>query len=82
MLGTGGPVGISGQVGKCIALGFAHFKRKRTKNLLLNKLTFGKFNQAFNDSLSDFDWVSSDSESVQKYMEDPLCGLLQVINFL
>ena len=74
--GTGGPVGVSGSIGKWMAKGFGQFKGKQTENQLLNKLTFGKYNDAFKDSKSEFDWLSSDPKEVKKYIDDPFCGFV------
>ncbi|MFC6038382.1 alpha/beta fold hydrolase [Paenisporosarcina macmurdoensis] len=74
--GTGGPVGVSGSLGKWMAKGFGHLKGKQTENQLLNKLTFGKYNAAFKDAKSEFDWLSSDPKEVKKYIDDPFCGFV------
>lgn len=74
--GTGGPAGFSGKVGKFIASGFARVKGTQIENPLLNKMTFGKFNKAFTDAKTEFDWLSSDRAEVQKYINDPYCGFV------
>ena len=74
--GTGGPIGLKGSLGKWMAKGFVSVKGIQTENQLLNKLTFGKYNAAFKDSKTDFDWLSSDPIEVQKYIDDPFCGFV------
>ncbi|EPD53251.1 hypothetical protein HMPREF1210_00982 [Paenisporosarcina sp. HGH0030] len=74
--GTGGPAGFSGKVGKLIAKGFARVKGTQIENPLLNKLTFGKFNKGVIDAKTEFDWLSTDSVEVQKYIDDPYCGFV------
>ncbi|WP_019413756.1 alpha/beta fold hydrolase [Paenisporosarcina sp. TG20] len=74
--GTGGPSGASGKVGKLLATGFSIVKGKQTENPLLDKMSFGKFNAAFKDGQTSFDWLSSDPSEVQKYIEDPMCGFV------
>lgn len=74
--GTGGPAGLTGSVGKWMAKGFGQVKGLETENHLLNKLTFGKYNAAFKDYKTDFDWLSSDPNEVQKYIDDPFCGFV------
>jgi len=41
---------------------------------LLQFLSFGSFNQAFKPNRTEYDWLSTDSEQVDKYISDPLCG--------
>jgi alpha-beta hydrolase superfamily lysophospholipase len=67
---------LKGSLGKWMAKGFGQVKGIKTENQLLNKLTFGKYNAAFTDCKTDFDWLSSDSKEVQKYINDPFCGFV------
>lgn len=41
---------------------------------LLDKLSFGSFNNAFKPTRTEFDWLSRDQEQVDKYINDDLCG--------
>lgn len=43
---------------------------------LLNKLIFDKNNKSFAPNRTMFDWISSDEQEVDKYIEDPLCGFV------
>lgn len=74
--GTSGPAGFMGFVGKWLATGFSRAKGKKSENALLNTLTFGKFNEAFKDAKTEFDWLSSDPVEVKKYIDDPDCGFI------
>ena len=74
--GTGGTIGLKESVGKWIAKGCGRIQGIQTENHLLNKLTFGKYNAAFKDAKTEFDWLSSDPKEVQKYIEDPFCGFV------
>lgn len=43
---------------------------------LVNALSFGKFNKAFKNPRTDFDWLSRDTVFVDHYLTDPLCGFI------
>jgi alpha-beta hydrolase superfamily lysophospholipase len=46
----------------------------KNRSPLLQKLSFGNYNQAFKPVRTDYDWLSRDTEEVDKYIADPLCG--------
>ena len=41
---------------------------------LLEKLSFGHFNNAFKPARTESDWLSRDNTAVDHYINDPLCG--------
>ncbi|MFK0571042.1 lysophospholipase [Endozoicomonas sp.] len=41
---------------------------------VIHQMTFADYNRKFKPNITDFDWLSRDPESVQKYATDPLCG--------
>ena len=43
---------------------------------MLNKLIFDKNNKAFAPNRTMYDWISSDEEQVDLYVNDPLCGFV------
>jgi alpha-beta hydrolase superfamily lysophospholipase len=61
-----------------VGLGVAKMERlrvgARNTSALLQKLTFGGYNDQFKPTATDFDWLSRDTEEVAKYIADPLCG--------
>jgi alpha-beta hydrolase superfamily lysophospholipase len=61
-----------------VALGIARMERlrlgARNTSALMQKLTFGGYNNAFKPTKTDFDWLSRDADEVAKYVADPLCG--------
>jgi len=56
----------------------ARFERWRQgatgRSALIEWLSFGAFNKAFKPVRTPFDWLSRDSEEVDRYIADPLCG--------
>lgn len=72
--GTGGPNSLSEKAGKWLATGLSAIQGKQSENPLLYKLAFGKFNNSFKNVKTDYDWLSSDDDEVQKFNDDPLCG--------
>jgi alpha-beta hydrolase superfamily lysophospholipase len=48
----------------------------RGRSRLLNYLSFGSFNKAFQPARTRFDWLSRDPDEVDRYVGDPLCGFV------
>ena len=75
---------FSGTAGSNPAVGIAKFLAKRAikkgqgkaENHTLNKLGFGSYNKQFKPERTPFDWLSRSNESVDRYIEDPLCGFV------
>lgn len=42
----------------------------------LNNLAFGSYNKIYDNPKTEYDWLSRDEASVQKYIDDPLCGFI------
>lgn len=49
---------------------------ERGKSKVIDKMTFGAFNAAFEPTRTQFDWLSTDPAEVDKYIDDPLCGFV------
>ena len=47
-----------------------------TPSSLLDKLSFGAYNNAFKPNRTPFDWLSRDEAEVDKYVDDPACGFV------
>lgn len=47
---------------------------KRSK--LMDKLSFGGFNKSVKNPRTDFDWLCSDANEVDKYIDDDYCGFI------
>lgn len=48
---------------------------------LIDKLSFGSFNNKVENKRTEFDWLSRDNKEVDKYIKDELCGYISPINF-
>ena len=73
-MGTGGANGATG-AGLLMAKAIAAVKGKKHKSGLLNRMAFGTYNKRF-EGRTDFDWLTRDTEIVDKYIADPYCGYL------
>lgn len=74
--GTNGPVGALGDLGAVAARIERRRLGPRGRSPLLNTLSFGAYNKAFEPARTEFDWLSSDPEAVDAYLADPLCGFV------
>lgn len=45
-----------------------------------DKVSFGSYNKRIPDAKTAFDWLCKDAESVQRYIDDPLCGYVFTLN--
>ncbi|MBI6576527.1 alpha/beta hydrolase [Pseudomonas viridiflava] len=48
---------------------------RKGRSALIEWLSFGSFNKAFEPTRTRFDWLSRDPDEVDKYIQDPLCGV-------
>jgi alpha-beta hydrolase superfamily lysophospholipase len=48
----------------------------RYRSKLIDTLSFGKFNAAFNPNRTKYDWLSRSNKEVDKYITDPQCGFI------
>lgn len=75
---------FSGTAGKNPAVSagrlLAKIERKRNGPIrpskLLNDMSFGSYNKPFAPVRTDFDWLSRDTQRVDRYVADPLCGFV------
>ncbi|MCD4792284.1 MAG: lysophospholipase [Bacteroidales bacterium] len=79
--GTAGSAGLLGFAGSVLTGIIILFKKKSSPSSLMDKLSFGDFNKAFKPNRTDFDWLSRDNESVDKYVADPYCGTIFSVGF-
>ena len=51
------------------------FKKPTGHSKLINDLAVGQFGKAIKDRKTELDWLSYNEDNVNKYIEDPLCGV-------
>ena len=78
--GTGATTALH-VIGNNLAKVLARVQGPKTPSRIMNKLSFNSFNNHIVDSLTNFDWLCSDSEVVQKYIEDTQCGFIATNQF-
>lgn len=61
-------------IGYQLARLIVHNKNRNKKAKLLNTLMFGGFNKRIKNPRTPYDWLSVNTENVDKYIADPLCG--------
>lgn len=76
IMGTGCSKGIVGKVGKLICKIQIKKNGQKSKGVLMNKLSFGSYNKAIENPMTEFDWLSRDDQEVGKYIADPKCGFV------
>lgn len=54
---------------------------RKHRSKMLDNLIFGGNNKQFYPSKTEFDWLSRDEKEVQKYIDDPFCGVLFTCGF-
>jgi alpha-beta hydrolase superfamily lysophospholipase len=62
------------RIGEIAARVIARLDGMDTTATLLEKLTMGNFNDAFEPGTTGKEWLSRDPAEVRKYVDDPLCG--------
>lgn len=80
LCGTGATTTLH-SVGHKLALALVKAQGPQVESKIMDKLSFGSFNKAFKLPSTAFDWLSSDSKEVQKYMDDPMCGFIATNRF-
>ena len=60
--------------GLVLAKSIAGIKGKKGHSKLLDKMTMGSFNKGIANPRTGFDWLSYNTDNVNAYIADPLCG--------
>lgn len=79
--GTAGSPGLVGPLARFIVFICRILKGKHGRVRLLDNMSFGSFNNKIKNPRTPFDWLSTDTNVVDKYIADPLCGGLFTVQF-
>jgi len=69
------------KVAPAVAKAVGFFAGEHKPSVLLDQLSFGKFNKPYEPASSHFKWLSSVNETVELYDKDPLCGFICTAEF-
>ncbi len=75
IMGTGFQPPFVAGFAKFVARTVALFKGWRHRSPLIDGLAFGSYNKKF-QGRTPFDWLSADSDNVDRYIADELCGVM------
>lgn len=79
--GSNGNQGTVLKLGRFIAGMEMRLRGDRAKSELLNKMSFGSYNNNFKPTRTEFDWLSRDDKEVDKYIDDTYCGSVFTTSF-
>ncbi len=79
--GTAGSPGLVGPLALLIVFICRILKGMHGRVRLLDNMSFGSFNNKIKNPRTRFDWLSTDTNVVDKYIADPLCGGLFTVQF-
>ena len=79
--GTGANRGIEGKLGEFICKREIKKNGTKSRGTIVNKFFFKSLNKHIENSKTDFDWLSCDSNEVEKYIRDPKCGFICTYQF-
>jgi alpha-beta hydrolase superfamily lysophospholipase len=74
--GTMGPGNFKVKASIPFLSAFAFFHGKRKGSTFVKAMADGSYNNPFKPNRTPFDWISRDTNVVDKYIEDPHCGFL------
>ncbi len=75
IIGTGNATPII-SMGKVITSLIGLFKGKMYRSKMLDNLSFGSYNKKISNAYTSFDWLSTDTDNINEYVEDPYCGFV------
>lgn len=75
LMGTGWQPGYMLTGGLLVANHFIRKNGSASTSDFVTKLAFGGYNKPFAPTRTNFDWLSADEGNVDRYIDDPLCGM-------
>lgn len=66
--------------GRLLCKGLSIVKGGHHRSRLVDKMVTGSFNNKFKPARTRADWVTSDAEHLEKYVNDPLCSFVFTVN--
>lgn len=79
--GTAGKPGMTGIGGSLLSAILSFKDGSHAPSDVLDQIGFGGYNKMIKNPKTKFDWLSTDQESVQKYLDDPLSGTVSTNQF-
>ena len=76
IMGTGYQRSAVLNMGQLVCRVIAAFKGWRYRSRFVDKLSFGSYNKRFEPGETSKDWITSDKDHRQKYVNDPLCSFM------
>lgn len=80
LCGTGATTALH-QVGNAVARSLCAWKGKNLPSQLMNDMSFNSFSRSVLNARTIYDWLCSNEEEVEKYIEDPYCGFVPTNQF-
>lgn len=74
LCGTGRNPNLILNLGAFIASIIRVFRGKKHRSKLINAMAFGAFNKKFAPNRTEFDWLNTNNDEVDKYINDEWCG--------
>lgn len=68
--------GIHHFIGNQLSKTLARKDGKDVPSKLMNKLSFGPFNNRITNPKTPFDWLTTDEKELENYLTDPYCGFI------
>ena len=72
---------LIGYFGIALAECLQFIKGPKHRGRIFTNLGYGRYNSSFKPVRTDFDWLCSDPEIVDRYISDPLCGKPSTVSF-
>lgn len=80
IMGTGNQPLILVKAGKLLCRLVAAFKGWTYQSEFINNMAFGGYNKKFQPARTSMDWLSRNTENVDKYLKDPWCTFTFTVN--